>query len=407
MLPPSQPQRGASLLLIIVFWNVFISLGYLSQTQWSFKQTVKPSPKLWLTPSQNVSSQSVQTREFNPARQVYSVAVVGSGAVGCYYGARLWEAGHSVKFLFRGKNYQTVQNEGLTVSSVDGDIFIPAGRELQVFSDTQQIGTVDWVLVALKSCSLEAIPDLVHPLLDPERTRLLVMMNGLVEEDLIRMMKEKYGQTVEDDAPLRCLKTLYGGMAFICSNRMGPAHVHHSYKGLLEAGIACSRETDLVKEKEAFLDLFRSSKVQTIFCETLLRGRWKKMMWNLPFNGISVAMGGITIDKVVGDPGLRELAYAVMDETIAVANAVLENRYGSGGFDPLGETEKELMMALSDGMGPYRTSTMLDLVSRRSMEVKYLFRIPVERAQKLNIPVPHLETLTYQIEALQRLHQLF
>jgi 2-dehydropantoate 2-reductase len=332
-----------------------------------------------------------------------SVAVIGSGAVGSYYGARLWESGHSVKFLFRGENYKAATRNGLNVTSVDGDVFIPAS-ELQAFQDTSEIGTVDWVLVALKSTSLDAIPDLIYPLLDADRTRVLVIMNGLIEEDLIRMLKKRSREM--DDGPLQCCKTLYGGMALVCSNRIEPAVVHHSYAGLLAAGVASTRST--AEDAEAsFRDLWKGNKVEITYEDSLLRGRWKKMVWNLPFNGISVAMGGITIDKVVNDPALRRLAYTVMDETIAAANADLEKMYGAGGFEPLGEVEKDIMMTLSDGMGPYKTSTMLDLVERRSMEVQYIFQKPVERARLLGIHVPHLETLAIQIEAFQRLYGLY
>jgi len=69
--------------------------------------------------------------------------------------------------------------------------------------------------------------------------------------------------------------------------------------------------------------------------------------------------------------------------------------------------QKEQMMSLSDGMGPYKTSTMLDLVSRRPIEARYLFRKPLERAKELDIPVPHLETIVLQIEAFQRIYGLF
>lgn len=64
-------------------------------------------------------------------------------------------------------------------------------------------------------------------------------------------------------------------------------------------------------------------------------------------------------------------------------------------------------MDLSDNMGPYKTSTMLDLTQRKPMEVKYMFRKPMERAQQLGVAVPHLETLVAQIEAMQRIHNLF
>jgi 2-dehydropantoate 2-reductase len=117
-------------------------------------------------------------------------------------------------------------------------------------------------------------------------------------------------------------------------------------------------------------------------------------------------MGGITVDKIVNDPGLRRLANLVMDETIAAANADLA-RNGVDESLFLGDKDKKQMFDLSDGMGPYRPSTMIDLVERNPMEVKYLFRKPVDRATDLGVPVPHLETLVAQIEAFQRFYKLF
>lgn len=64
-------------------------------------------------------------------------------------------------------------------------------------------------------------------------------------------------------------------------------------------------------------------------------------------------------------------------------------------------------MTLTDTMGPYKTSTMLDLIHKRPMEVKYLFRVPLDIAKKLNVPVPHFETIVLQIEALQQMYDLY
>jgi len=282
-----------------------------------------------------------------------NVAIVGAGAVGGYYGARLWEAGHNVTFYMRGENLQVCTRQGLNVTSVDGDLHIPANK-LVTCTDTSKVvanndNKMDWVLVALKSSSLEAVPDLIYPLLSPD-TRVLAIMNGLVDDDLIRLLKEKSGENAEvDDAPLECCRALYGGMAFICSNRIEPGHIDHSFAGLLAAGVACSRTEDSPEvDQTAFEQLWAPTKVTTAYEPCLLRGRWKKNIWNLPFNGISVAMGGITIDRVVQDPDLRRLADMLMDETIAVANAALEEKYGESGFDALGVTEKKLMMGLSD-----------------------------------------------------------
>jgi len=113
-------------------------------------------------------------------------------------------------------------------------------------------------------------------------------------------------------------------------------------------------------------------------------------------------MNGITLDKIVNDSGLRRLAHKIMDETVAAANADIA-AHGLGEEFYLNDVDKKKMMDLSDNMGAYRTSTMIDFVERRPLEVHYLFTKPVERARLLGVSVPHLETLVTQIEAFQRL----
>jgi 2-dehydropantoate 2-reductase len=337
-----------------------------------------------------------------------TIAIVGSGAVGGFYGARLWETGkYDVKFHMRGDNFKESVKNGFNVTSVHGDIFIPADV-LQAYEKTEDIGPVDWVVVALKSSSLEAIPDLIYPLLKKE-TRVLAIMNGLIEDDLIHSLKLRAGEEIdENDCSIQCCAAVYAGMALVCSNRIQPGHVVHSYAGLLSGGVAafCSERTTESQNQAAFEELWSPTSVDIAYEQSLLRGRWKKNMWNLPFNGISVAMGGITVDRIVNDPGLRRLAYIIMDETVAVANVDLK-KHGVDASLYLGEAEKKQMMDLSDGMGPYRTSTMIDLTEKNAMEVKYLFRKPIERAAKLGVPVPHMETLVTQIEAFQRYYKLY
>jgi 2-dehydropantoate 2-reductase len=287
--------------------------------------------------------------------------------------------------------------------SVRGNIFIPPGQ-LQVFQDTNDMGTVDWVICALKSTGLDAIPDLIYPLLG-KHTRVLTIMNGLIEEDLLAMLAKRDGKDPTEQ--LTCCAAVYGGMALLCSNRVAPGHIDHSYAGLLSAGVAAtSLETSTPDQHQAaFEALWQPADVDVVYEPSLLRGRWKKNCWNLPFNGISVAMGGVTIDIVVNDAGLRKLAYTIMDETIRIANEDLkQNGYDESWY--LGEAEKKQMMDLSDAMGPYKTSTMLDLVERRPMEVQFLFRKPLERADRLGIKAPHLETLVVLIEAYQRMYGL-
>lgn len=324
-----------------------------------------------------------------------SIAIIGAGAVGGYYGARLWESGkYDVKFQMRGENYEVSTRDGFHVESIDGDILIPPSQ-LEAFEDPKDVGPVDWVIVSIKSSSLGDIPDLVSPLLDSNRTRIIAIMNGLVEEDLIQLFKERVGQEF--------CAALYGGMALVCSNRTAPGHVKHSFAGLLSGGLAISGEHFCDQDnQQAFQDLWAPTSIDIAYEQSLLGGRWRKCLWNLPFNGISVAMNGITVDKIVTDPGLRSLAYNIMDETVAAANADIA-AHGLGEEFYLNDTDKSKMMNLSDNMGAYRTSTMIDFVEGRPLEVKYLFSKPVERARSLGVPVPHLETIVTQIEAFERL----
>jgi 2-dehydropantoate 2-reductase len=200
----------------------------------------------------------------------------------------------------------------------------------------------------------------------------------------------------------------------IGSNRLSPGVINHSYAGKLVVGVAYSADANndgncryVESDKQAIIDLFEPvTAVPFEFEDNLLRGRWWKNTWNLPFNGISVAMGGITTDRIVDDPSLRKLAYKVMDETIATANADLAN-HGFPEEDYLPEEVAEQMMIFTDSMGAYKPSTMLDLHARKPMEVKYLFRTALDRATNLGVPVPHMETLVCQIEAFQRYHNLY
>ncbi len=285
-----------------------------------------------------------------------TIAVVGSGAVGCYYGARLWETNlYNMKFFMRGDHYTASKTKGLNVTSVQGDMFIPPDQSQDmIYDNTKMIGMVDWVIVALKSTGIECIPDLLAPLL-AKHTRVLAIMNGLVDDDIVRLLEGQ--EEGEEPVVLTKCAAVYGGMALLCSNRISPGHVDHSYAGKLTASLARYRAVDddddnhndgsdtIIEEehKRAMLNLWGPTKgFEFVYDDNCVRARWSKALWNLPFNGISVAMNGITVDKIVQDVGLRELAFRVMDETLVVANKDLEVR-GYPEEEYLGETEVRRM----------------------------------------------------------------
>lgn len=244
------------------------------------------------------------------------------------------------------------------------------------------MGVMDWVILALKSYSLPAATALARPLIGPN-TRVLAIMNGLgIEEALAETLSP---------API------FGGMAFTCINRGEPGIVNHLKYGALQIGHLGDNAGELSKAQA----LFAGAQVPVTVSESYLAARWEKLCWNIPFNGLAVALGGVTTDVIVMDPDLRALAMDLMREVVTVANADLEH-HGLGAGIQLTEAVVEKMFRLTDNMGPYRPSTMIDLCENRPMEVEYLFSKPLQRAESLRVACPSIAAVVRMIRGIQR-----
>ena len=307
--------------------------------------------------------------------QLHSIAVIGSGAIGSYYGGRLAQAGHDVCFLMR-RDYNTVRTSGLKVSSPDGDFTLTNPK---IALKSQEIGPVDWVLCALKATSIEDARELLRPCVTAN-TRILVLMNGLGLEE---RFAEWFGP-----------ERIFGGLAFTCINRGEPGYVHH----LAYGPITLAHFQNDSDELEVAIALWASSKVQVTASPSLLRARWEKLCWNIPFNGLAVTAGGITTDRIVGEPGLRNTARTLMEEVIEAGNTDLAAHSEYARIDRTAVIER--MFGLTDTMGAYRPSTMIDFVEGRPMEVEAMFGEPLRRAQSLGVDTPQLALLTALLHAL-------
>ena len=305
------------------------------------------------------------------------VAVIGAGAVGTYYGARLAQAGHDVHFLMR-RDYEAVRAEGLRCTSPMGDFALEAPS---IARTAAEIGPADWVICALKSTSIGEAEALVGPCLGPH-TRILLLMNGLGLEE---RFAEWFGR-----------ERVFGGMAFTCVNRGRPGSVHHVAYGAVTVG----HLLDDASEVERALALWAPARVEFSGVASLRRARWEKLCWNIPFNGLCVAAGGVTTDVVVGDAALRAIARATMEEVVAAGNADLEARGEALRLD--GAAIVETMFRFTDRMGPYRPSTMIDYVEGRPMEAPAIFAAPLARARELGVETPHLATLTALLQQYDR-----
>ncbi len=290
-----------------------------------------------------------------------AIAIVGAGAVGCYYGAKLARLGRDVRFLLRS-DLEVVRRDGLSIRETTGTWSLP----VPAFAATAEIGPVDLVIIALKTTNNDALETLLPPLLH-EKTRLLTLQNGLGNEE---WLAARWGA-----------ERVLGGLCFVCLNRVAPGVIEHYGHGTLslgEYGRPPGAETRVLGA------MFAESGVETHVVEHLAAERWRKLVWNIPFNGLSIATGGKTCDLLLADPGLRTEVRGLMQETIAAAGAL-------GHLIPPDFADYQIERTLP--MGPYRPSSLLDWQACLPVEVEAIWGEPLRQGTAAGADLPRLSLL--------------
>ncbi|MDQ3624745.1 MAG: 2-dehydropantoate 2-reductase [Verrucomicrobiota bacterium] len=298
-----------------------------------------------------------------------SFAVVGSGAVGCYYGGMLARAGHDVRFLMRS-DLEVVKRTGLTLHTGGRAIHLPG---VQAFGAPRKIGRVDAVIIALKATANAALDELVPPLLGPE-TALLTLQNGLGNEEYLA---ERWGA-----------ERVMGGLCFICLNRPSPGVVDHLDHGSIAIGEFTRAP---LPRTEAVAAAFREGGIDAKVVEDLVSERWRKLLWNIPFNGLAIAAGGATVADVLADEGLRSLARSLMGEVLDAARQL-------GHVIP--DAFADYQLERSRSMGPYKPSSLIDWERGRPVEVEAIWGEPWRQGTGAGASMARLETLYRLIQRL-------
>ncbi|MEK7951894.1 2-dehydropantoate 2-reductase [Luteolibacter soli] len=295
-----------------------------------------------------------------------SVAIVGSGAIGLYYGARLAANGEDVRFLLKS-DYDAVRRDGIRVESVAGDLHLP---EVQGFRSSAEIGPVDLVIVAWKTTSNHLLGEVLPPLLH-EGTQVLTLQNGLGNCE----------QIAEIVGPERVL----GALCFVCLNRIAPGHVSHTAGGRISVGEFVNDDRGRGPE---IARRFTAAGIPTEAAPLLAAAQWTKLVWNIPFNGLAIAEGGVTTDILLATLGVEDEIRALMAEVIGAARA-----QGLALEDSLIDFNVERTRP----MGPYRPSSMIDYVEGREVEFDSIWAEPLRRAKAAGMSVPHMERLAGRI----------
>lgn len=290
-----------------------------------------------------------------------SYAIVGAGAIGLNYGVRLALAGADVRFLVRGD--PAPLRAGLRVVEKARALEL---RPAQVYARPEEIGPVDVVLVALKTTANAELSRLLPPLVGPG-TVVVTLQNGLGNEEFL--------------AGIVGADRVLGGICFVASTRTGPGEVKCYHPGVITLGEHGRPATDRTR---ALAAAFTAAGAKCTAVDNLAEARWRKLVWNVPFNGLAIAAGGITTDRILADPALAAEVRALMDEIAAGATHF-------GYVVP--EKFIQAQLDATPPMGPYRPSSLVDFLAGRAVEVEAIWGEPLRQAQAAGAAMPRLEKL--------------
>ncbi len=291
------------------------------------------------------------------------ILVVGAGAVGGFYGGKLAQAGADVSVICRS-DYQVVAEQGFEIQSCWGDFRFNPTRVLNCVDEYDDYP--DYLIVALKALPELDLPDLISGVVGP-KTSVVLLQNGINVESLTA---ERFPNS-----------EIISGLAFICVNRLGPGKIHHMDYGRLALGRYPYGKSTAAED---IAELFKQSGVPCSISEDIITERWKKLVWNVPFNCISVLGGGLDTRAILGTPDSVEFVRKVMVEVCAVAVAT---------GHPLDLEVIDRNINDTIAMKPYRTSMLLDSEAGRPMEIEAIVGNVVRIAEGYGIDTPRINCL--------------
>jgi 2-dehydropantoate 2-reductase len=315
------------------------------------------------------------------------IAIVGCGALGSYYGAKLCRDAQETHFLLRS-DYEVVRRHGVTIRSAEGDF----NARPKCAQSPGQIGVCDLVIIGLKTTANDQFASLLTPLVGPQ-TAILTLQNGLGSEAQL--------------AALFGAEKILGGLCFVCLNRLEPGVIHHLAQGKIVMG-----EYQRWPEPRThdIATIIRHAGVPCAVTDKLEQAHWEKLVWNIPFNGLGVASAagyeacltgvvppagpverGLSTDLLLAEPRWEQLVRELMLEVIAAANAL--------GFK-VAESLAEKQISLTRRMGAYKASTIIDYERRQPLELESVFLEPLRQAQQAGVKVPRLTALCRVLEVL-------
>ncbi|KAF1025561.1 MAG: hypothetical protein GAK37_02842 [Pseudomonas sp.] len=307
------------------------------------------------------------------------IGIIGTGAIGGFYGVMLARAGFDVHFLLRSE-YAAVSDNGLQLNSaVHGRVHL---NPVQAYARAADMPACDWLFVSTKTtANVELAPTIVQ--VAAPGAKVVLLQNGLDVEDALR---EHLPPSLH----------LIGGLCYICVHRGGPGVIEHEALGRVNLGYHSGSAADDDAQRQAIVDegaaMFHQAGLDSQAMASVHEARWHKLVWNVPYNGLSVLLQASTT-ALMADEASRELIQALMAEVVQGAHAC--------GHE-VAASYAEQMFTLTEGMVDYWPSMYHDYTHKRPLELAAIYERPLSVAAAAGCELPRMRTLYQALSFIDR-----
>ncbi|EMY78819.1 2-dehydropantoate 2-reductase [Leptospira weilii serovar Ranarum str. ICFT] len=295
---------------------------------------------------------------------MFRILVLGTGAIAGLYAGKLAQAGCKVDFWAR-KNSSELESNGFQIESRSwGNFRYQANRIFETVP--KNLNEYDLVLNCLKCLPAIRLEAILGKSI-PNDLPILLLQNGIGIEEPVSSLYPN--------------NEILSGLAFVCANRLGVGKILHLDYGELTIG-SWNRNPSSLCEK--LVALWNTVGVPTTATETIRQARWKKLMWNAPFNPISVLSGGKNTSEILEEPASRLLVIEIMKEVQKLSKL-------DGAEVP--ETQIETLIRMTEVMKPYKTSMLLDFEAGRPLESEAILGNAIKIGEINGLEIPYIQTL--------------
>lgn len=307
------------------------------------------------------------------------IGVIGTGAIGGFYGLMLARAGEDVHFLLRSE-YASVVEHGISVDSlVHGELQL---NPVQAYRDVADMPPCDWLLVGTKATGNAELAPIIAAAA-AQGAKVILFQNGLNNESHLRPLLPEHIH-------------LIGGLCYVCLFRQGPGQIKHQHNGLIDLGYHSGTASDGERAEiiSVAAEMFRSAGIEAREMANIDAARWQKLVWNAAFNGTSVLLDAGTQD-LLANPASRQLIGDLMAEVVAAAEACGHR---------MPEDYAAKLLKATRHMPDYYPSMYHDRLHKRPMELESLYQEALQLAAAAGCSMPKTEALLHMLQYQQDLY---